>query len=142
MTSDGCVVCREPKHSQAYACARCKAILDRVETRKDSEGVGRRVDRQARLQALRESWRDGAFHCFYTGVRLIDDRARWRDHRYVSFEHRTPGDESSVVVTSNLINRMKTDLSEPEFKLLVAELARRFETGKFNESAFPEGKVP
>jgi len=94
------------------------------------------------MQALQDSWRDGAFHCFYTGVQLIDDRSRWRDHRYDSFEHRTPGDESSVVVISDLINRMKTDLSEPEFKRLVAELARRFEPGKFDQTAFPEGKVP
>ena len=49
-------------------CARCKRILDRVETRRDASGGLRRVDAAARLRALAGSWRDGAFHCFYTGV--------------------------------------------------------------------------
>jgi hypothetical protein len=111
-------------------------MLDRIETRRNAEGRARQVDKQARLRAMQESWRDGAFHCFYTDVELVDDD--WRDHRYVSWEHRTPGDESSVVVTSALVNRMKTDLSEKEFQRLVTALARRFETGHFDPAAFPD----
>ena len=91
---------------------------------------------------MRDSWRDGAFHCFYTGVALIDDGTRWRDHRYLAFEHRTPGDEASVVVTCSLVNRMKTDLTEEQFRAMVAELANVFAGGTFDESVFPEGTVP
>ena len=138
----GCVVCGNPKHARAYACTRCKKILDRVEMRRTPEGTPRRFDREARLTALKESWRDGAFHCAYTGVRLIDDAQQLRDHRYLTFEHQVPGDEASVVVTCSLVTRMKTDLTHDEFKRIVTELAKTFAGGQFDERAFPEGKRP
>ena len=65
---------------------------------------------------------DGAFYCFYTGVTLVDEACQSRDHRYLVFEHRTSDDEASVVVTCALVNRMKTDLTEEQFKAMVAEL--------------------
>ncbi len=137
-----CVVCGAAKHPQAYACTRCKRILDRIETRRDASGAYRRFDREARLRALRDSWHDGAFHCFYTGIVLVEEGRRWRDHRYLSFEHRTPGDEASVVVTCALVNRMKTDLTEDQFKAMVTELAKVFAGGTFDERVFPDGTVP
>ena len=136
MTSDRCVVCRAGAHRPADACARCKRILDRVETRRDASGGLRRVDAAARLRALARSWRDGAFHCFYTGVRLIEDHGRWRDHRYLVFEDRIPGNEASVVVTCALVSRMKADLTEDQFKLIVTELAKAFDGGTFNQGAY------
>jgi hypothetical protein len=90
---------------------------------------------------MRNSWSEGAFHCFYTGVALIHDGSRWRDHRYLAFEHRDPGDETSVVVSCSLVNRMKTDLTEEQFRTMVAELAKVFAGGSFDESRFPEGTV-
>lgn len=136
--SERCAVCGAEKHQMANTCARCKHILDRVETRRDASGAVRRVDRAARLRAMRESWRDGAFHCFYTGVALVDDSRRFRDHRYLVFEHRIPGKEASVVVTCALIGRMKTGLTEEQFKEMVTELARAFDGGTFDERAFPD----
>jgi hypothetical protein len=109
--SNSCIVCGTERHPLAYACTRCERILDRVETRRDASGVLRQVDRAARLRALQASWQDGSFRCFYTGIALMDDGHRWRDHRYLVFEHRIPGDEASVVVTCALVNRMKTDLT-------------------------------
>ena len=91
---------------------------------------------------MRESWRDGAFHCFYTGVELETHGDRWRDHRYLAFEHQTPSDEASVVVTCSLVNRMKTDLTDDQFRTLVTELAKVFAGGTFDEAAFPEGTAP
>jgi hypothetical protein len=139
MAADACAVCGAEKHVQAYTCTRCKRILDRIETRRDASGGSRRVDRAARLRALQNAWREGRFHCFYTGIALIDDGQRWRDHRYLVFEHRTPGDEASVVVTCALVNRMKTDLTEDQFKDMVRELAKVFDGGTFDERTFPEG---
>ena len=77
-----------------------------------------------------------------TGIALIDDGQGWRDHRYLVFEHRTPGDEATVVVTCALVNRMKTDLTEDQFKSMVRGLAKVFEGGAFDERAFPEETVP
>lgn len=102
----------------------------------------RRADRKARIRALQESWRDGAFHCYYTGMRLVDDPTRLRDHRYITFEHQTPGDESTIVVACSLVNRMKTDLSHAEFSVMVRALSEVFNGGEFDRSAFPEGKRP
>lgn len=142
MPADACAVCGAEKHAQAYACTRCKRILDRTETRRDASGHSRRVDKAARLRALQGAWQDGSFRCFYTGVALIDDGQRWRNHRYLVFEHRTPGDEASVVVTCALVNRMKTDLTEDQFKNMIQELAKVFGGGTFDQRAFPEGTTP
>ena len=37
---------------------------------------------------------------------------------------------------------MKTDLTEEQFKAMVAELAKVFTGGTFDERAFPEGMTP
>jgi hypothetical protein len=136
--SDTCLICFEPRHPQAYACRRCKKIIDRPEFRKDSEGKLRRSDREARIRALKAAWDPDAkaFRCHYTGIELdITDR---HDHRYLSLEHQTPGDESNITVVSALINRMKTDLSDAEFRKLVSALAARFSGQDFDQSAFPD----
>jgi hypothetical protein len=75
VTGSACVVCGAEKHPRAYACKRCKRILDRLETRRDSSGAYRRFDREARLRAMQDSWREDAFHCFYTGIALVADGA-------------------------------------------------------------------
>jgi hypothetical protein len=138
MTGDRCVVCGAGAHRPAVACSRCKRILDRAETRRDASGGLRRVDAAARLQALAGSWYEGAFRCYYTGVCLIEDHSRWRDHRYLVFEDRIPGDGTTVVVTCALISRMKADLAEDQFKLIVTELAKTFGGGTFDQGAFPD----
>ena len=138
MTGNRCVVCGAGTHGHAGACARCKRIADRPETRRDASGRVRRADTAARLRALARSWRDGAFHCHYTGVPLIEDHARWRDHRYLVFEDKVPGDPATVVVTCALLSRMKADLTEGQFKLIVTELARAFDGGAFDQGAFPD----
>ena len=136
--SDSCLICAEPRHPQAYACPRCKKILDRPEFRRDSEGRLRRFDREARIRALKAAWNPEArvFRCHYTGVEL--DTTDWHDHRYLSLEHQTPGDESNITVVSALINRMKTDLSDAEFRRLVSALAASFAGQAFDEAAFPD----
>jgi hypothetical protein len=138
MTGNRCVVCWAGAHRPADTCARCKRILDRPETRRTAAGGLRRVDAAARLRALAASWHDGAFHCHYTGVPLIADHSRWRDHRYLVFEEKTPGDGASVVVTCALLSRMKADLAEGQFKLIVTELARAFDGATFDQGAFPD----
>lgn len=133
-----CAVCGGVKNHDAYACARCKPILDRIESRRLQSGIVRRADRQARIDALTASWdaEGGCFRCHYTGVALAEDDHR--DDRYLSWERRTRGDESSVVVTSALVSRMMTDLSEQEFQRMVAGLHSRFSGGAFDEAAYPD----
>jgi len=106
--------------------------------RRDSLGKLRKPDREARKRALRKAWSPDArcFRCHYTGIALNTDDHH--DHRYLSLEHQTPGDETKIVVVSALINRMKTDLSDREFRRMVSALARKFEGEDFDEAAFPD----
>jgi hypothetical protein len=74
------------------------------------------------------------FRCHFTGVALVIEG---NSHRAAEWAHLTPGDESSVVLACKLINRMQSDLTEPEFRMLVKELAASFAGEPFDESAFP-----
>ncbi len=57
--------------------------------------------------------------------------------RSATWEHVIPGDESSVVLVADLINKMKGDMQEDEFRSVVTALARFFSEGYFDETAFP-----
>jgi hypothetical protein len=90
----------------------------------------------ARLAALNRQWdpEAGAFRCHYTGLVLT---LVWGSRRSASWEHRTPGDESSVVLVADLVNKMKGDMDEDQFRRVVLALARHFETPGFDEAQFP-----
>jgi len=122
-SADTCIVCGADKHRLAYCCKRCKKLIDRVDIR-------RKPDKEARIKALKRAWDGQRFHCYYTGVALIED-----DHRsplYLTFDHRTPRNEKDIVLAAQLINDMKSDMSENEFKAVVRQLANYFESGKFD----------
>ncbi len=110
--------------------------MGRIETRKDPQGRGRAVDKQARLRAMKQQFDpsiDG-YRCYFTDMPLeLTAGAR----RSAEWAHLTAGDESSVVLACKLVNRMQTDLTKSEFEALVKALARRFEGEPFDESAFP-----
>lgn len=76
----------------------------------------------------------GAFRCHYTGVPLDGQPG---SRRYATWEHLTPGVESDVVLVADLLNRMKTDMSDAEFRVLVKALARHFDGAGFDFAAFP-----
>ncbi len=60
------------------------------------------------------------FKCYYTGValELDDDTSPW----YCDFDHWIPGDPHKIVICAALVNDMKQDLSEMEFKYYVLAL--------------------
>ena len=134
--STTCRACGEQSLAGSYLCARCRPIMARVETRKDPHGRGRAVNKQARLRAMERQFDPSinAYRCYFTRVPLVLAAGR---RRSAEWAHRTPGDESSVVLACKLVNRMQTDLTESEFEALVKALARRFEGEPFDESAFP-----
>jgi len=102
-------------------------LLDRVDIRK-------RPDKAARVRALQEAWDGEAFRCYYSGVRLSEDNPR--DPRYLTFDHRIPRREVDVVVTAAVLNDMKSDMADDEFKVMILQLASRFNGGEFDESVF------
>jgi hypothetical protein len=110
--------------------------MARLELRKNADGSGRSVDKQARLRAMRRQFdpQIDSYRCYFTGVRL---ELAAGTRRSAEWTHLTAGDESSVVLACKLVNRMQTDLTEPEFKMLVKALARHFDGDPFDEAAFP-----
>jgi hypothetical protein len=71
-------------------------------------------------QSIRAYVRKHGFVCNYTGILLDlkDPKSPW----YCVFDHWVPGDDRKIVLTSFLINDMKTALSAAEFWDLVEEL--------------------
>lgn len=126
--SDACPICGSPLHHPlATYCKRCKKLLDRVDIRK-------KPDKAARVRALQEAWDGETFRCYYSGVRLIEDNPR--DPRYLTFDHRIPRQEGDVVVTAAVLNDMKSDMADDEFKAMILQLASLFDGGEFDESVF------
>ena len=139
--SPNCRVCGRESVPGSYLCKICRGLRDRIETRKDALGKGRKVDKAARRKALHNQWDSdiGAFRCYYTCVELTHN---YGSHRYATWEHREPGDESSVVLVADLVNKMKGDMKEAEFQVMVRALARHFEDQPFDEAAFPADVAP
>lgn len=134
--SDMCKGCGRQSVSGSYLCDICRRLMRRIDTRKDADGRSRISDKEARLSALRSQW-DGeseCFRCYFTGIPLTGTHGS-TDHP--TWEHRVPGDEKSVVLVADLVNRMKADMTEDEFRRLVKALARHFDGEGFEEEAFP-----
>jgi hypothetical protein len=128
---------RPPLESRVLPLSECRRLLDRVETRKNEFGRGRTVDKGARRWALKGQWDPAidAFRCHYTGVALA---TTYGSRRYTTWEHRAAGDESSVVLVADLVNKMKSgDSTEHEFIAMVRALSRHFDGEPFDEFAFP-----
>lgn len=117
-----CVICDQPRSYRAKYCKTCSELLDRIETRK-----GAKTNRGARLKALQDAWDGKCFRCYYTGWPLCVDKKKHQNPYYLVWEHRTPRDEQDIVVAANLINSMKSDLTEEEFQNLILGLAKRYQ---------------
>ena len=137
--SPNCRVCGRESTRGSYLCVICRRLLDRIDTRRDAAGVAWGIDKAARFQVLCEQWdaSAAAFRCYYTGVLLNHS---YGSRRYATWEHRIPGDKSTVVLVADLVNKMKSDMSEEDFRSMVRELANHFVGKQFHESAFPPDK--
>ena len=64
--------------------------------------------------------RQYGYVCYYTGMPLdmTDPHSPW----YCVFDHWIPNNDKKVVITSSLINDMKSDLSEKEFWYYIEQL--------------------
>ena len=65
--------------------------------------------------------RKNGYVCYYTKMQLdmTDPHSPW----YCVFDHWAPHDSSKIVITSSLLNDMKSDLSEKELWRLIKDLA-------------------
>jgi hypothetical protein len=87
---------------------------------------------------MHDQWdrEEKAFLCYFTGLPLTDAPG---SRRSLTWEHLIPGDPWKVVLAADLVNKMKANMTEAEFKKMVLALAEHFaESGKpFDREAFP-----
>ncbi|MBF0570341.1 MAG: hypothetical protein HQL12_00570 [Candidatus Omnitrophica bacterium] len=108
-----CAGCwRAPALKGRKFCARCARIAFRM-----------KHDRLFR-ECINEIWdyvRKYGFVCYYTGMplELDDPKSPW----YLVFDHWMPRDPRKIVITSSLLNEMKSDLTEKEFWYFIRQLA-------------------
>jgi hypothetical protein len=117
-----CKVCYDTSRAQgAYLCDRCYRILHRAEPRIRSRGWT--VDKEARFWAMKDRWdrTRRVFICYFTGLVLSDDDRR--HPLYATWEHLQP-ETTDVTLAAAFVNSMKTNLTEPQFRQITAELVR------------------
>lgn len=122
-----CEICGAFTHPLAHYCKRCKKLIDRVDVR-------RKPDKKARVKALKQAWDGECFRCRYSGIRLVEDDCK--NPCYITFDHRVPRQENDIVVTAAVLNDMKSDMDEDEFKAVILQLSRYFEGNSFDENVF------
>jgi hypothetical protein len=83
---------------------------------------------------LQKAWDGNGFRCYYSDVRLVEDNPK--DPRYLTFDHLTPREEHDIVVVAAVINDMKSDMADVEFRAMVLQSASRFQGGEFDEQVF------
>ncbi|MBF0570490.1 MAG: hypothetical protein HQL12_01330 [Candidatus Omnitrophica bacterium] len=108
-----CAVCGRTITSQfAKYCCDCALLVIHVNRAKLPRKAARRIYRYVRKHG---------YVCYYTGMRLdvTDSHSPW----YFVLDHWKPGDNRKVVLTSALINGMKSDLTEREFWYMIRQLA-------------------
>jgi hypothetical protein len=101
-----------------HYCAKCAKIAYRLRhhyfPRQATEGIWQYI-------------RKYGYICYYTGMRLDLDHPK--SHWYLSFDHWMPRDPNKLVITSQLINLMKSDLTEKEFWCFIGQLADHWRKG-------------
>jgi len=94
----------------------------------------RKHNKAARVDALEEAWDGKGFRCYFSNILLNEDNPK--DPRYLTFDHLIPRQEDQIVLIAAVINDMKSDMDEREFKDMVVQLSSRFSGGPFNEEVF------
>jgi len=113
---DGCGRAAALKGSKF--CARCARLSVRMKRA--------RFPRKAILGVWAYIRKYG-FVCYYTGMplELDDSKSPW----YLVFDHWMPRDPRKIVITSAVVNIMKSDLTEEEFWYFIHQLANFYRYG-------------
>lgn len=112
-----CKICGKEITSSHSYCQRCKGLLRRKPD----------ITRTTKTRALLSAIRNHEFHCHYTGIPLLTNKCDKNKARYLTFDHRTPRNNNDIVTCAALINDMKSDMNEDEFKNAILEVAKHFQ---------------
>ena len=107
-----CCVCSKPCLRVSKYCPQCSKLYHRMRNK---------LFPPKTVKAIWDHVRRNGYVCYYTGMSLDteDPKSPW----YCVFDHWIPGDSRKVVLTSSLLNDMKSDLTEDEFWSTVFQLA-------------------
>ena len=86
-----------------------------------------RMTAEARRQAIRVARLDPTrdqLYCYYSGVELVEEHGH---PAYPCLEHKIPGNPNEGALAAWIVNQMKAGFTEVDFKVLVIELAKRFQ---------------
>lgn len=120
-----CVICRHPSFKGVRTskyCARCRKFA-----RRGTFTV-------FHLDALIRGWKEAEddFVCTISGLKLEDYDIH--SPLFLNYDHRTPGVEGMLDVVANVFNVMKSRMTVDEFRAVLRELVRFWDTGKFDAS--------
>jgi hypothetical protein len=118
LTGKCCICGRAVYSDHSIYCRRCYLFSRRMNQR----GI-----HAIAVKAIWNFVRKYGYVCYYTGEPLIMDnpKSEW----YFTFDHRIPGNDTTVVLTCALVNEMKSDMTDKEFRYYVHQLDRCFQTG-------------
>ncbi len=114
-----CCVCGKPVYSNhSLYCRNCKELAVRMSAKRLPRAV------KAMIWAYIRRY---GYVCYYTGMDLVmdDRRSPW----YCVLDHWIPHNNKKVVLTSALINEMKSALTEKEFRYFVGQLYNHWVNG-------------
>jgi hypothetical protein len=99
-------------------CARCARLAFRMKHD--------RLFRES-MEGIWDYLRKYGYVCYYTQMTLVTDdpKSPW----YLVFDHWMPRDPRKIVITSALVNEMKSDLTEDEFWYFIRQLANFYRKG-------------
>jgi hypothetical protein len=118
LIATNCQICGRPPATGTLYCARCHKLADACDFS------------EAKMLALKARYdpRTDTFRCEYCGAELdIDDPD---SPFYLSWDHVVPKDGSLLVPAAYFVNVMKSELTGDEFRAVILEIDRHFETGE------------
>lgn len=115
-----CIICGRDTPPWVRYCDRCRDFF-----RANKDKLKRRTALQAAYDKTVDGFRDH-WSCVVLEERDLDDPF------HLCFDHRVPVEESELVVSSELFNQMKSQLSPEEFRRAFEELAAHLDGEPFD----------
>jgi DNA-directed RNA polymerase subunit RPC12/RpoP len=122
-----CVICGKSTESNsptALYCPRCRKLKHKA--------LKRKIYAEVSKKALKDAWKGDGFYCHYCKHKLEEKNSK--SPYYITFDHVIPQQNNNIVMAAAIINDMKSDMDEAEFRKMVISLANCFNGGTFDPS--------